>query len=38
MEAYDGFVDLIEIKRPEGKLKFWADALDHGNYIPHASW
>ena len=35
MEAYDGFVDLVEIKRPEGKLKFWADAKDHGNYIPH---
>jgi hypothetical protein len=35
MEAYDGFLDLIEIKRPEGKLKFWADAKDHGNYIPH---
>ena len=34
MEAYDGFLDVIEIKRPEGKLKFWADALDHGNYIP----
>lgn len=35
MEAYDGFLDLVEIKRPEGKLKFWADAKDHGNYIPH---
>jgi hypothetical protein len=35
MEAYDGFLDLIEIKRPEGKSKFWADAQDHGNYIPH---
>ncbi|HSS42456.1 MAG TPA: Shedu anti-phage system protein SduA domain-containing protein [Solirubrobacterales bacterium] len=36
MQAYDGFLDLIEIKRPEGALKFWADALDHGNYIPHS--
>lgn len=36
MQAYDGFLDLIEIKRPEGKLKFWADALDHGNYVPHS--
>lgn len=36
MQAYDGFLDLIEIKRPEGALKFWSDALDHGNYIPHS--
>ena len=35
MEAYDGFLDLVEIKRPEGKLKFWADKLDHGNPVPH---
>jgi hypothetical protein len=35
MEAYDGFVDLVEIKRPEGKLKFWAGAQDHGNWVPH---
>ena len=34
MEAYDGFLDVIEIKRPEGGLKFWSDKLDHGNYIP----
>lgn len=34
MEAYDGFLDIVEIKRPEGKLKFWADTLDHDNYIP----
>lgn len=34
MKAYDGFLDIIEIKRPEGKLKFWNDSLDHGNYIP----
>lgn len=36
MEAYDGFLDLIEIKRPDGKLHFWADARDHGNVVPHA--
>jgi len=36
MEAYDGFLDLVEIKRPEGTLKFWSDALDHGNYVPHS--
>lgn len=35
MEAYDGFLDLVEIKRPEGQLRFWANAKDHGNYIPH---
>jgi hypothetical protein len=36
MQAYDGFLDLVEIKRPEGSLKFWADSLDHGNHVPHA--
>lgn len=36
MQAYDGFLDVVEIKRPEGKLKFWANALDHGNYVPHS--
>ena len=30
----DGFLDIIEIKRPDSKLKFWADTLDHGNYVP----
>lgn len=35
MEAYDGFLDLVEIKRPEGRLRFWADSLDHGNLVPH---
>ena len=34
MEAYDGFLDIVEIKRPEGKLKFWSAELDHGNYVP----
>ena len=34
MEAYDGFLDVVEIKRPEGGLTFWAAALDHGNYVP----
>lgn len=34
MQAYDGFLDIVEIKRPEGQLKFWADRLDHGNYVP----
>lgn len=34
MEAYDGFLDVIEIKRPEGGTYFWANSLDHGNYVP----
>jgi hypothetical protein len=34
MQAYEGFLDIIEIKRPEGSLKFWAETLDHGNYVP----
>ena len=34
MEAYDGFLDIVEIKRPQGGMSFWAAALDHGNYIP----
>lgn len=33
MEAYDGFLDIIEIKRPEGSLSFWASNKDHGNYV-----
>lgn len=34
MEAYDGFLDIVEIKRPEGELSFWATTLDHENYVP----
>lgn len=34
MEAYDGFLDIIEIKRPEGGMQFWSKTLDHGNHIP----
>jgi Domain of unknown function (DUF4263) len=34
VEAYDGFLDIIEIKRPGGGLRFWAATLDHGNYFP----
>lgn len=36
MEAYDGFIDIVEIKRPDGSLKFWSDQKDHDNYIPHS--
>jgi hypothetical protein len=35
MEAYDGFLDIVEIKRPDGDLHFWANSKDHDNYIPH---
>lgn len=34
MEAYDGFLDIVEIKRPEGNLTFWMNSKDHGNYVP----
>jgi hypothetical protein len=34
MQAYDGFLDIIEIKRPQGSLNFWAGTKDHGNYVP----
>jgi len=36
VEAYDGFLDIIELKRPQGNLKFWAEQKDHGNYVPHS--
>src|SRR5690606_37045099 len=34
LQAYDGFLDIVEIKRPEGGSVFWANQLDHGNYVP----
>lgn len=34
LQAYDGFLDIIEIKRPSGSLNFWANSQDHGNYYP----
>jgi len=34
MQAYDGFLDIVEIKRPELGQDFWAKSLDHGNYYP----
>lgn len=36
MQSYDGFLDIVEIKRPEGGLQFWHNQLDHSNYIPHS--
>lgn len=34
MQAYDGYLDVVEIKRPEGGLQFWAASKDHGNIVP----
>mgnify|MGYP002713008019 CR=1 FL=1 len=34
IQAYDGFLDIVEIKRPEGQLTFWMASKDHGNYVP----
>lgn len=34
MQAYDGFLDIIEIKRPSGDLNFWNSKKDHENWIP----
>ncbi len=34
MEAYDGFLDIIEIKRPSRGLRFWAETRDHENLVP----
>jgi hypothetical protein len=36
MESYDGFLDIVEIKRPEGCLQFWQNTQDHCNYVPHS--
>jgi hypothetical protein len=35
MEGYDGFLDVVELKRPAGGLRFWAQSTDHGNPVPH---
>lgn len=34
MRSIDGFLDVVEIKRPD--LKFWAGPDSHGNYYPTA--
>jgi hypothetical protein len=34
VQAFDGFLDIIEIKRPGGGFRFWAPSLDHGNCVP----
>ena len=33
VKAFDGFLDIVEIKKPNG-LRFWAETKDHDNYIP----
>ncbi len=33
VKAFDGFLDIVEIKKPNG-LKFWMDSKDHNNYVP----
>ena len=33
MQAYDGFVDIVEIKKPNN-MQFWASKKDHDNYVP----
>lgn len=34
LKAYDGFVDIVEIKRPEGLQEFWMPKKDHENWVP----
>ena len=36
VEAYDGFLDIVEIKKPSKDIKFWSDTKDHDNYFPHS--
>lgn len=34
-KAFDGFLDVVEIKKPNG-LRFWMESKDHDNYVPSA--
>ena len=34
MKAFDGFLDIIEIKRTSSDMSFWNIQLDHNNYLP----
>lgn len=34
METFDGFVDIIEIKKPDKDLHFWSNRKNHNNLIP----
>ena len=33
VHAYDGFLDIVEIKRPEGNVRFWSEKQFRGNYV-----
>lgn len=33
VRAFDGFVDIVEIKKPSG-MSFWSKNKDHDNYVP----
>lgn len=35
MKAFDGFLDVVEIKKPNG-MNFWLSTKDHDNYVPSA--
>lgn len=37
VEGYDGFLDIIEIKKPDPALRFWYTEKDHDNHIPSRS-
>ena len=34
IKAYDGFLDIVEIKRPGENFPFWANNKDHDNFVP----
>lgn len=34
LQAYDGFLDIVEIKRPTKGIEFWAKSEDHNNPVP----
>ncbi len=33
MKSDDGFLDIVEIKKPNG-MSFWSNSLDHNNHVP----
>ena len=37
VKAYDGFLDIIEIKKPSENMPFWLENKDHNNLIPSSS-
>ena len=34
IKAYDGFLDIVEIKKPGENFSFWTKSTDHENFIP----